>query len=392
MKTTASILCLILFALLQSCKAQQILSTLPKLENYSKGELELRITSFGEKNPIKVGRIAADGTIHLEWPEIDLKEREENKYLTTSINYLVGSKYCKDPNISISNEEVTLVKIDFLYLYKYDQIVGCIIPSTQHEQEHNERQLGSTLQWIYSLGETSAKAKCSVKKEWEDLYSFDETTTYDLRFKKGWNLVAKTLIELEEWEKGEEKGSMPKTKELRSIEAIPSNMDWFLKYWANDELLELEQGLIAKTAITKQQYKSWLPKNLGPLKRTGYEISKVVDRMPDTNINLIFEQGSKKVDITIVDCVGTKNAAAGYTLIQDMASRDWNDKTDTGYNSASEMNGMRVLTQYNEPEAKTSLSYNAYNRFVIDAQANNIDVEDLWKLLETLDLVALVRD
>lgn len=392
MKQIISILIPLIFTLFQSCKAQQIQSSLPKIENYSKGELELRTTSFGEDNPISIGKIAADGTIHLDWPDLDLNKMTEHKYYETSINYLIKAKYCKDPKAIITNEDAKLVKNELLYLFKYDRVVGCIIPSTQKGQEHRSDQLGSTLYWIYSDGETSAQANCSVKKEWEDLYSFDETTAYDLTFKKGWNIVSNTLNALEEYNNGNGKSSLPKTKVIQTVNQIPKNIYWHVKYWANDELLEMEQQLLAKTPITKQEYENWIPKNLGTLKRTGFEIGKKLERVPIlNNASLIFENASQKLDLTIVDCVGSKDAAAGYTMQQDMASRDWEDKTETGYDRASEMDGIRVITIYNKHEVNTSMSYNSNDRFFIIAKATNIEPDELWKYLKTLHLEKLSK-
>ena len=73
----------------------------------------------------------------------------------------------------------------------------------------------------------------------------------------------------------------------------------------------------------------------------------------------------------------------------DMASKDWKDKTETGYRSASKIDDKQVLTDYNEKEAKTTLNYNANERFVIKAEAIDITPEELWNLLKELNIKAL---
>ncbi len=51
-----------------------------------------------------------------------------------------------------------------------------------------------------------------------------------------------------------------------------------------------------------------MPKKLGKLKRTNYEIGKELERMPSlNNVNLLFEKGSKTIDLTIVDCAVNKD-------------------------------------------------------------------------------------
>ena len=393
MKNITVLLCLLAITMSHSVLAQETQSTFPKLENYTKGELEIKILSFGDNTPIAVGKVTADGIIHFDWPELDLSSINEDEFFTTSMQHFTGAKFCNDQNAAIDNENAKLVETKFIYLFKYDQAVGSIIPSTQKGQEHRNEQLGGTINWIYSYGESSRMANCIEKKEWEGVYNFDKTTSYNLKFKKGWNIVSNTLSAFEDYDSGTERGRIPKTKTILSIDQIPTDIHWHLKYWANDELLEIEQQLLTKIPIVKDRYESWLPEQLGTLTRTGYEIGKKLERMPTTNnINLLFEKESKKVDLTIVDCAGNKDAISIYTLMQDMTSSDWNEKSETGYQSASEMDGNRVLIDYNKSEAKTSINYNSNGRFLIKAEATNIEPEELWKELKTLNLEGLIKD
>ncbi len=375
------------------CKAQQIKTSSPKIENYTKGELEIKITSFGENNPITIGKIMADGTIHFNWSEANLSNTNDKNYLTRSIENFYGGKFCRDSNAVVTNENAILVETKFIYLFKYDQPVGVIIPSTQIGQEHRKDQLGSTINWIYSDSETNVKANCIEKKEWKDRhYSFDETTAYDLTLKKGFNIVSSTLTAIEEWDNGKINGSLPKTIIIKTVDQIPSNMNWHVKYWANDELLEIEYQLFKLKPITKQQYESWLPKKLGNLKRTGYEIGKTLERMPTlNNVNLLFEKGSKTIDLTIVDPAGNKDAASVYTLMKDMSDSEWKDKTESGYRSSTKMDGTPVLVEYNEGEKKSILSYNAKDRFLIKAEGVNMSPEELWEYLKKLGVENLVE-
>jgi len=394
MKTKLTIVFAII--LFQLCNAQQLQTVLPKIENYTKGELEIKVAPFGLEHPISVGKITADGTIHFNWPALDLNKIEDSDLYKTPIKQFIGGSFCKDPNAVITNKNVKPVKVEYLYLHKYNQVVGYIVPSTQialQGQGHNKEQLGSTLYWVYSENETSAKASCSKNKRWEGAYDFNETTVYDFQFKKGWNLVSYTLKEIEEWDNGKKKGSLPKTKMVQSVAKIPSNIHWNLNYTADDELLEIEHKLVTQTPITKEQYESWLPKKLGNLKRTTYEIGKTLERMPTlNNIEFIFEKGNKKTTVTLVDCAGNKDAASMYTLMKDMASRDWKDDQETGYRGASKMDDTRVMTVYNEKEAKTTLNYNANGRFLVKAEGTNIKPEELWEILKGLQIEKLLKN
>jgi len=394
-KTKIYMLLLFICALAQPCIAQQSQTVLPTIENYTKGELEIKVSPFGLENPITVGKIMEDGTIHLNWNTDISSIQDPNLYLS-SVKRAVGMNFCNDKEIEQSNEDVKAVKIDYLSLYKYGQSVGSIHPKTDSdigENRHSSLILGSTLSWIYSDSDVLFNAKCTVNYENKNVYKFNEVTSYTIQLKKGWNMILNTLVEKEDWTNGAEKGSLPKTMTKASITKIPKTMNWYLKYWANDELLEIEHQLVKLKPIIKQEYENWLPKKLGNLKRINYEIGKKLERMPTANnVNLLFEKGSKKIDVTIVDCAGDKNAASMYTLMEDMASRDWKDKTETGYRSASKIDNQRVMTDYNEKEVKTTLSYTTNKRFMIKAEASNVKPEELWKHLKNLNFKALIKE
>ena len=392
MKTRTYVFFLILFSIFQSCKAQHLETYQPKIEGYTKGELEIKVVPFGLENPITVGNITTDGVIYFNWPELDLNKIDNSDLFATPVKQLIGGSFCKDPDKTISDPDAKVVQAKNLFLYKYGKQVGSIIPSTQKGQEHNKEQIGSTIHWVYNNTQVNASANCTKKIAWEDMYSFNETTTYDFEFKKGWNIVSYNLTEIEAWQNGTEKGSLPKTIVLQSLDKIPSQLNWHLKYWANDELLEIEQALLTKTPITKQQYENWLPKTIGDLKRTGSEIGEKLERIPsESNINLIFEKESQKINLTLVDCAGNEQAINIYTLTVDMASRDWKDKTDTGYKSASKLDETRVLTDFNEKAVKTILSYTTNGRFLVKAEGVNFRPEDLWQLLKSLNYETLIQ-
>ncbi len=52
MKTKTYILFLFILVHVQFCKAQQTQTALPKVENYTKGELEIKVETFGSETNI----------------------------------------------------------------------------------------------------------------------------------------------------------------------------------------------------------------------------------------------------------------------------------------------------------------------------------------------------
>jgi hypothetical protein len=390
------------FSLL-SCKSQQnssINSLLPKIENYTKGELEIWVTPFGADSPneIKVGHISADGSIHFKWPKINIEDYKASWFFMHSLDFLLGMYNCNEEIITEKNEVIKAADTKFLFLYnKYGDFVGSLHPATHKEIEnsHDFLTIGSYFTWFYSNGDGKLNAVCTKYNRIKDSDEFDKnsiynTKIYNINFIKGWNLVEHKVLEVKDQKWNDQLRSMRYKEEKLSINKMPSTANWYLNYTANDESLRIERELAIQKPITKEQYKNWAPKKLGKLKRTTYEVGKKLKRMPTlNNIELLFEKGSKKATVTVVDCAGSKDAASMYTLILDMLSRDWKDTTKTGYNSASKMDDKRVMIEYNEKEVKSILTYYANDRFLIKAEAINIKPDELWKTLKKLQIEKL---
>ena len=400
MKIKIYILFLLALIHFQPCKAQQSQTTLPKIENYTKGELEIKVVPFDLDNPISIGKVTADGTIHFNFPETHLGTTDETPfYSTQKIGRAVGMFVCHDKEIEENTETVTVIEVKDIFLYKYGQQVGALLRATEKEEIENKFRIGSsTLSWFLSSGKGVFKATCiayegdGLGKGGLDKNNLANKTSYDISFKKGWNIVEHKLLKTKVLEDDRGKFSRRLIEEKTSVANIPNTIKWYLKYWANDEYLEIEHQLVKQVPISKERYETWLPNKLGNLKRAAYEIGKDLERMPTlNNIELLFEKGSKKATVTIVDCAQNKEAASVYTLMLDMASRDWKDKTETGYRSAEKMDDKRVMIEYNEKEAKTLLSYNANDRFLIKVDATNVKPEELWEALKSLDFEKLIE-
>lgn len=238
MKFKSSLFFLLILILIQPCIAQKTPSTLPKIEDYSKGELEINVLPFGLENPIQVGTISADGTIHFNWDN-DITSIKDSEFFMSAIKNAVGMTFCNDKELEQNNEEAKSVHTNGLFLYKNRKQVGAILPATQKEIEDNKGSnrssslvLGSSISWIYADSDVIFNGKCSVNFAQENFYNFKEVTTYTIDFKKGWNMVLHTLVEKEDWKNGEEIGSLPKTMTKASITEIPNTIHWYLNYWA----------------------------------------------------------------------------------------------------------------------------------------------------------------
>lgn len=232
-----TLLILLTIILLQACKAQQVQTTLPKIDNYTKGALEIRVVPFGLENPITVGKIKNDGSIHFDWNS-DISSIEDTNFYMSSIKNAIGMTFCNKKEIIENNKTVKVVDVKNLFLYKNGQQVGSLYPATQQEiadnvglNRHSSLVLGSELSWIYSNEDGNFKATCSVNMTYESSYNFKEITNYNIQLKKGWNMIESTLVEKQDWKNENDQGSLPKTITKTSIVKILENINWYIKYW-----------------------------------------------------------------------------------------------------------------------------------------------------------------
>lgn len=114
--------------------------------------------------------------------------------------------------------------------------VGILFATTDKEMLKNEPSsvyspltLGTSLLWYYSEGDCSVKGLCSEKREWEGKYNYTHQITYDIHLKKGWNLVAYTLAEVEKYTDNLGQGNGLKKEIEKTVQQLPENIKWHIK-------------------------------------------------------------------------------------------------------------------------------------------------------------------
>ncbi len=231
---------LITLTLILSCKAQSNQSTnsSPKVENYSYGEMDLKVTPFGSDKKISVGKINEDGTIQLSWPEIDPSTIEgSDVYMQDPISALIDMYKCEDMLTKENTEHVKVKISGYIYLYNNERLEGILFPGTdkailengQGGGQYTNLVLGSSISWIYSSGDCLLKGNCSDKQEWEGKYDFTQEKSFDIQLKKGWNMLHDNLIEKMEVKDDIGMLNMEKKIAVNTIDKIPENINWYVK-------------------------------------------------------------------------------------------------------------------------------------------------------------------
>ena len=236
MKFLLNIIILLVGVQLLSCKAQRVPPSLPRIENYAKGELDIVVLPFGMENPIYVGKILADGSISFNW-DTKIDNIKAKEFFMSSVENALSISLCNSKEPAQIKNQPKLATVSGLVLYKNGRLVGSLFPATKDKIRDNGGSnrrtslvLGSFISYYYSDGDIQFKTECTQNLKYGDLYDFLEVTSYNVHFKEGWNMVLNTLSEKEDWNYEESSGSLPKTLSKISITQIPENIEWFAHY------------------------------------------------------------------------------------------------------------------------------------------------------------------
>ena len=255
MKTKICIL--ILFALFLSCKTQQLQTnnSLPKIENQFKGELDYAKGGFelvqwqtgGDE--IVLGKIDEQGVVHLKLPEYDIKalgKNHMNSHFESQFNMLA----CKDkgevdmvgrPLFETPYDDIYAQLYPPLYVKKYDAFVAYVSLVSDEEmliKENFDKIIGDRYYWIYVDRAFSYKETCIRGYSYYDDREIERRA--DIQFKKGWNFIKSSLVEVQQYGENNEKTV---AKKILFTLSSPNSEDvkWYLKRKMDDAKIQVAQ-------------------------------------------------------------------------------------------------------------------------------------------------------
>lgn len=256
MKTTLALLLAII--LLQSCKTQQLQTktSVPKLENQLKGELDYTTGGFelvqwqSNGNEIILGSIDETGEIHFVLPEYDIKalgKTHMNANLESQFNMLkcngkgefdmLGQPLFKTPYDDVYSQMYPPI-----YVKKYGVSVAYISPVSNEKmliKENRNKITGNRYYWMYIDRALEYKDTCiQTSPENADL---EIERTADIQFKKGWNFIEAKLAEIQSYGENDE-NTIPKTIQFTLSPPVSTEVKWYL-----EQLMNYEEIQAAKT-------------------------------------------------------------------------------------------------------------------------------------------------
>lgn len=168
------------------------------------------------------------------------------------------------------------------------------------------------------------------------------------------------------------------TEKLKTAKEGVSNATTFVK-----EAQKVE-GRIEKlknaTPLTNDKLKSWLPKSLGELERTGFKVGQAgMYQVNSVEGTYKVAEGKQKFNVMVVDGAGPTGSmmAAGYGMFgnMEMEVEDENKHQQT----------------YKKKANNTQLMFAYQERFLITINGTDMNAEETWEMTQQLDLEELVN-
>lgn len=149
-----------------------------------------------------------------------------------------------------------------------------------------------------------------------------------------------------------------------------------------DDIQELQKI----TPLTNEELKSWLPEEVEGMKRISYKAGQA-GMMNISSIEAAYanEDKSKKFSISIIDGAGQVGAAAT-AGIRMVMSQDFEEVDENGSRKTVTKNGKKAIEEYRTSNNKSKIQLMEGNRFYLEANGTNMDLEETWDAIEELDM------
>ncbi|MTE26070.1 hypothetical protein [Winogradskyella ouciana] len=150
---------------------------------------------------------------------------------------------------------------------------------------------------------------------------------------------------------------------------------------------DFREQLKATDPATEAQFQNWLPENLGDFKRSEFTKTRI-SQNDIASAGAIYVNGDKRLELAIVDGASKDGLLAinSHYMAQNLKLDNTNA---SGYEKTYERNSLKVLETY----IKKDNFYRAlflYNmRFGIKIESHGLNNDELWQVIDTLNLEKL---
>lgn len=182
-----------------------------------------------------------------------------------------------------------------------------------------------------------------------------------------------------------EKNNKPQTDRGSDESGNKSDVEEFA-----DKMKEVSESFKEGKKVTPvdfRELKALLPENLGSIKRINLEGERTAAmgmNISTANADYADQENNQSIDLKITDLGSVSGlsglAAYGWYMV------DIDKETETGYEKTMTYKGYKGYEKYDNQYKSGELSILVAKRFVVEANGNNVDMDQLKAALNLIDL------
>lgn len=158
----------------------------------------------------------------------------------------------------------------------------------------------------------------------------------------------------------------------------------------SDKMQEDILKLTETTPLTNEELKSWLPEVLDGMKRSSYKTGAMgAINIASMEATYDLEDKSKSFKIEIMDGAG-EIGAMSMAGIRMMFTQDFEEESEFKMRRSTVKNGNKAIEEVDKKRNDAVVQYLQDGRFYVKASGTNMDLEELWKLVEKMNVKGLV--
>lgn len=175
----------------------------------------------------------------------------------------------------------------------------------------------------------------------------------------------------------------PVVKKAKEVKDNVTNTQKLIKESTKmqDDIQELSEA----TPLTNDEMKAWLPADIDGMKRTAFKTGAMgMMNIASVEATYATEDKSRSFKVEVIDGAGEMGAlsTAGLRMAFSM---DFEEETETKTRKTVTKNGVKAIEEYDKRRNQSVIQFMQDKRFYIKATGDNMEINELWKLIDEMD-------
>ncbi|NCT16882.1 MAG: hypothetical protein COZ75_10930 [Flavobacteriaceae bacterium CG_4_8_14_3_um_filter_34_10] len=153
-----------------------------------------------------------------------------------------------------------------------------------------------------------------------------------------------------------------------------------------DDIKELSEA----TPLTNDEMKTWLPDDVDGMKRTAFKTGAMgMMNIASVEATYATEDKSRTFKVEVIDGAGEMGAlsTAGLRMAFSM---DFEEETESKTRKTVTKKGVKAIEEYDKRRNQSVIQFMQDNRFYIKATGTNMEMNELWDLIDKMNVDDLV--